>query len=76
MDARHDEDRRTPEGGAAQEQLAEGAYMAFGAALREANVLVGSNCLRPTSGAKSADTNTKVLDGLFAETKEQLGGYY
>jgi len=42
-------------------------------------VLVGSNRLRPTSTASSvriADGQTKVLDGPFAETKEQLGGYY
>jgi len=47
--------------------------------LRDAKVLVGSNRLRPTSTASSvriADGQTKVLDGPFAETKEQLGGYY
>ena len=64
-----------------QEQMSEivGAHLAFGAALREARVLVGSNRLSPTSTAKSvrlADGHTKVLDGPFAETKEQLGGYY
>jgi hypothetical protein len=55
------------------------AYMAYGEALRDAKVLVGSNRLRPTSTASSvriADGQTKVLDGPFAETKEQLGGYY
>jgi hypothetical protein len=55
------------------------AYMAYGEALRDAKVLVGSNRLRPTSTAGSvriADGETKVLDGPFAETKEQLGGYY
>jgi hypothetical protein len=56
-----------------------GAYMAYGEALRDAKVLVGSNRLRPTSAATSvriADGQTKILDGPFAETKEQLGGYY
>ena len=64
-----------------REQMNEivGAYMAYGEALRDAKVLVGSNRLRPTSTANSvriADGQTKVLDGPFAETKEQLGGYY
>jgi hypothetical protein len=55
------------------------AHTAYGEALRDAKVLVGSNRLRPTSTAGSvriADGETKVLDGPFAETKEQLGGYY
>jgi hypothetical protein len=64
-----------------REQMTEivGAHMAYGEALRDAKVLVGSNRLRPTSAASSvriADGQTKVLDGPFAETKEQLGGYY
>ena len=55
------------------------AYMAFTQALRDANVWVASNRLRPTSAATSvrvADGGTQLLDGPFAETKEQLGGYY
>ena len=64
-----------------REQMTEivSAHMAYGEALRDAKVLVGSNRLRPISTAKSvriADGQSKVLDGPFAETKEQLGGYY
>jgi hypothetical protein len=64
-----------------REQMTEiiNAYMAYTQALRDANVLVGSNRLRPTSAATTvrvADGRTQVLDGPFAETKEQLGGYY
>ena len=64
-----------------REQVSEivGAYMAYGEALRDAKVLVGSNRLKPTSAASSvriANGQTQVLDGPFAETKEQLGGYY
>ena len=54
------------------------AYMAFTQALRDANVWVASNRLRPTSAATSVrvtDGKTQLLDGPFAETKEQLGGY-
>jgi len=64
-----------------RDQLTEivNAYMAYTRALQDAKVLVGSNRLRPTSAATSVrtiDGQTKVLDGPFAETKEQLGGYY
>ena len=55
------------------------AFMAYTQALGEAKVLVGSNRLRPTSAAttvRTTDAQLKVLDGPFAETKEQLGGYY
>jgi hypothetical protein len=66
---------------APREQINEviNAYMAYGQALSDAKVLVASNRLRPTSAATTvriADGKTKVLDGPFAETKEQLGGYY
>jgi hypothetical protein len=64
-----------------REQMTEvvNAYMAYTEALRDAKVLVASNRLRPTSAATSLRTSNgqiKVLDGPFAETKEQLGGYY
>ena len=64
-----------------REQMTEvvNAYMAYTEALRDAKVLAASNRLRPTSTATSlrtSDGQIKVLDGPFAETKEQLGGYY
>ena len=64
-----------------REQMTEvvNAYMAYTEALRDAKVVVASNRLRPTSAATSlrtSDGQIKVLDGPFAETKEQLGGYY
>jgi hypothetical protein len=64
-----------------REQMAEiiNANMAYTKALRDAKVWVASNRLKPTSAASSVRTingHTKVLDGPFAETKEQLGGYY
>jgi len=66
---------------AAREQMNEiiNAYMAYGQALSDAKVAVASNRLRPTSAATTvrvADGKTQVLDGPFAETKEQLGGYH
>jgi len=64
-----------------REQLTEiiNAYMAHTQALRDAKIWVASNRLKPTSAAtavRTTDGQTKVLDGPFAETKEQLGGYY
>lgn len=56
-----------------------GAYTAYTEALRKAGVLVDSNRLQPTAAATTvrvADGRTQVLDGPYAETKEQLGGYY
>ena len=55
------------------------AYSAYTEAIKKAGVYVGSNRLRPTSDATSvrvANDKTKVLNGPYAETKEQLGGYY
>ena len=55
------------------------AYGAYTAAIRAAGVLIASDRLRPTSTATTVsivDGETKVLDGPYAETKEQLGGYY
>jgi hypothetical protein len=55
------------------------AYGAYSAALREAKVSLGGNPLQPSSTAHTVrvrDGHAQVLDGPYAETKEQLGGYY
>ncbi len=54
-----------------------GEYRAFGKA--HAGAIKGGNALQPTATAATARVrNGKqlVTDGPFAETKEQLGGYY
>jgi hypothetical protein len=54
-------------------------YGAFTAALRESGAYVGGNQLQPTSTAATVrlrEGEQVVTDGPFAETKEQLGGYY
>ena len=56
-----------------------GRYMAYTNELRESGALVGANQLQPTSTATTVrvrDGEQVVTDGPFAETKEQLGGYY
>ena len=55
------------------------AYGAFGQAAQEAGVLLGGEGLQPTSTATTVrvrDGETLTTDGPFAETREQLGGYY
>ena len=55
------------------------AYAAYTETMKKAGVWVGGERLRPTSDATTVrvkDGKTQVLDGPYAETKEQLGGYY
>ncbi|HET9741002.1 MAG TPA: YciI family protein [Solirubrobacteraceae bacterium] len=55
------------------------AYEAFGRAAAEAGVLIGGEGLQPASMATTVrvrDNETLTTDGPFAETREQLGGYY
>jgi len=55
------------------------AYRAYTEALQKAGVLRGGERLKPTSAATTvrvANGKTEVLNGPYAETKEQLGGYY
>ena len=55
------------------------AYGAYTEAMKKAGVHVDSSRLRPTASGTTvrvANGKTEVLDGPYAETKEQLGGYY
>jgi len=52
-----------------------GAFTAYVDALKQAGALVGNHGLRPTGEAKTVRKQA-VLDGPFAETKEQLAGYF
>lgn len=68
-------EKMTPE----QQQQGVAAYGAYTEALKSAGALVGSNRLRPSATAttvRTANGKTQVLDGPFAESKEQLAGYY
>lgn len=54
-------------------------YNAYIGALQEAGVLLAVDWLQPTATATTVsvrDGETVVHDGPFAETKEQLGGYF
>jgi hypothetical protein len=62
-----------------QMQKVYGEYMQYSKALVEAGAMRGGSELKPVSTATTVRVrNGKVLstDGPFAETKEQLGGYY
>ncbi|GGA45087.1 YciI family protein [Dyella nitratireducens] len=55
------------------------AYRAYTETLKEAGVYVGSNRLQDTNTATTVrlvDGKSQVLDGTYADTKEQLGGYF
>ena len=54
-------------------------YLKFTQDIKDSGHYVGGNPLKPTSTATTVrvrDAKRVVTDGPFAETKEQLGGYY
>ena len=63
----------------AQQEQGLAAYTAYTEALKKAGALKGSNRLGPSSAATTvrvANGKSQVLNGPFAESKEQLAGYY
>ena len=55
------------------------AYNAYTEAMRKAGVLVSGERMRPTGDAttvRGSNGKTQVLNGPYADTKEQLGGFY
>jgi hypothetical protein len=56
-----------------------GEYGAFTQSIQASGNMVAGDALQPTSTATTVrvrDGETLMTDGPFAETKEQLGGYY
>ena len=54
-------------------------YMQFTKDLQDSGAMVGGDALEPTPTATTVrvrNDETLTTDGPFAETKEQLGGYY
>src|SRR2546423_972069 len=69
-DANMTEDERTAE---------YNAYNAFGEEFGKSGAIVGGDALLPTTSATTVrvrDGKILTTDGPFAETKEQLGGFY
>jgi hypothetical protein len=59
-------------------QVLMGAFMAYTRALKDAGVWVDGSPLKPAAGAvtlRIKDGAAQVLDGPYAESREQLGGY-
>ena len=55
------------------------AYVAYSEALTKARVLKSSNRLQPSGTATTVrfvGDKPKVLDGPYADSKEQIGGYF
>jgi hypothetical protein len=56
-----------------------GAYRAYTQALQAAGIMVGGAALQPPpvgTTVRQRDGKRQVQDGPYAETKEQLGGFY
>jgi hypothetical protein len=56
-----------------------GEYFKFTEEIKKSGNYIGGNPLKPTTTATTVrvrDAKKLVTDGPFAETKEQLGGYY
>ena len=63
----------------AEQEQGTAAYMAYAEALKKAGVFKGTSRLGSSSTAttvRAADGKPQVLDGPYADSKEQLGGYF
>lgn len=63
----------------AEQQQEMSDYYAYTAELRDSGAYVGGEALIETTSATTVrlrDGKTLITDGPFAETKEQLGGFY
>jgi hypothetical protein len=56
-----------------------GAYVAYADALKATGALVGGDRLQPSTTASTVRAGAggpEILDGPYADTKEQFGGFY
>jgi len=75
----HDDEKEWAKMSDAERQKIYVEYGAFSAGLKAAGQYLAGSQLQPTSTATSVqvrDGKRLVTDGPFAETREQLGGYY
>ncbi len=74
-----DEKNAGPKPGTPDFEALMGSYFAFNDEVRKAGVYVAGDALMDTDTATTVavrDGKSHITDGPFAETKEQLGGYY
>jgi len=75
----YSDEKAEPQPGTPEGDAHFGAYMAFSEKVKSGGRMLGSNALQEVSTATTVrvrDGKTRTTDGPFAETKEQLGGYY
>ena len=75
----YNEEKAWPQFTEAQRQGFMGEFMKFTQQIQSAGQWLSSSQLQPTTAATSVrvrDGKRLVTDGPFAETREQLGGYY
>lgn len=62
--------------GPAERQAIVDRHQEFSRMLLDRGALIGGDPLAPSTGAAVVREGKQLSDGPFAETKEQLGGYY
>jgi hypothetical protein len=75
----YDEERTVQDMSEEERNAFMGEYFTYTQELRDAGAYIAGDALQPTATATTLSVrNGKTLttDGPFAETKEQLGGYY
>jgi hypothetical protein len=75
----HDDERNWPSLAEDERSSVVAEYLALTESMRERGAFLGANRLAPVATASTVrvrDGDEVVTDGPFAETKEQLGGYY
>lgn len=75
----YDDERRWAAMAPAEFEPAMAEYIAYGQGMVEAGVMRGGEELQPTTTAKTVRIRqgvTTTTDGPFAETREQLGGFF
>jgi hypothetical protein len=75
----YDDETKWPSMSKADTDAMMGEYFAFTEGIKASGHYVGGEALQPTNTATSVRVRqgkTSTTDGPFAETKEQLGGYY
>ena len=74
------DDEKAMEGKSQEEFAARlGTWFQYTEELQKSGKMLGGEALQPTSTAtavRATESRTLTSDGPFAETKEQLGGYY
>jgi hypothetical protein len=75
----YDEEQKLAEMPKSESDAFMGEYFAFTEGIRKSGHYIGGEALQPVSTATTVRVRNGKLsttDGPFAETKEQLGGYY